>query len=105
MRNSLIMAGALGLVLVGTGCATKKYVAKTVSPVEAHVGAVESKNDQKNAEQDKQIAEHGQALADHKKELDEIGTDLSRTKERVTDVDTKAGAAGQAANPQTALVQ
>jgi OmpA-OmpF porin, OOP family len=105
MRNSLMMAGALGLVLVGTGCATKKYVAKTVSPVEAHVGAVESKNDQKNADQDKQIAEHGQLIADHKKELDEIGTDLSRTKERVTDVDTKAGAAAQSAQQANQAAQ
>src|SRR5580658_1380015 len=105
MKNTLMMAGALGMVLVGTGCATKKYVAKTVSPVESHVSAVESKNDQKNAEQDKQIAEHGQALTDQKKEIDEIGTDLSRTKERVTDVDTKAVAAGQAAQQANQAAQ
>jgi OmpA-OmpF porin, OOP family len=101
MRNSLMMAGALGLVLVGTGCATKKYVAKTVSPVEARVSAVETKN----TEQDKQIADHGQAIADQKKEIDEIGTDLSRTKERVTDVDNKATAAGQAAQQANQAAQ
>jgi outer membrane protein OmpA-like peptidoglycan-associated protein len=96
-----MMAGALGLVLAGTGCATKKYVAKTVSPVEARVSAAEAKD----TNQDKQIATQGQAIADQKKELDELGTDLSRTKERVTDVDTKATAAGQAAQQANQAAQ
>lgn len=86
MRNFMLISGALGLSLLGTGCATKKYVAKTVSPVEARVTTAENKN----SEQDK-------TLGDQKKEIDEVGTDLSRTKERVTDVDSKATAAGQAA--------
>lgn len=85
-----MMTGALALSLVGTGCATKKYVAQTVAPIETRVGNVETKN----TEQDK-------ALADQRKDLDkqieEVGTDLSRTKERLTDVDGKATAAGQAA--------
>jgi OmpA-OmpF porin, OOP family len=101
MRNNLMMAGALGLALVGTGCATKKYVAKTVSPVESRVSAVETKN----TDQDKQIAAQGQAIADQKKEIDEIGTDLSRTKERVTDVDAKAGAAAQSAQQANQAAQ
>jgi outer membrane protein OmpA-like peptidoglycan-associated protein len=86
MKNLTMMAGALVLTLAGTGCATKKYVAQTVAPVETRVGGTESKN----VEQDK-------ALADHKKDIDELGTDLSRTKERLTDADGKATAAGQAA--------
>ena len=52
MKTSLILAGAVVVSLVGTGCATKKYVAKTVAPVEQRVGGTETKN----AEQDKQIA-------------------------------------------------
>jgi outer membrane protein OmpA-like peptidoglycan-associated protein len=81
------MAGAFLLSLMGTGCiATHKYVAKTVSPVESRVTATE----QKNTDQDKQIAEHG-------KDIEGLSTDLSRTKERVTDADAKAVAAGQAA--------
>jgi outer membrane protein OmpA-like peptidoglycan-associated protein len=86
----LMIAGAVGLSLLGTGCATKKYVAKQVSPVEAHVASVESKNDSKNADQDKTIADQG-------KQVGELESDLSRTKERVTDADSKATAAGQAA--------
>ena len=84
--NLTMMAGVMVLSLAGAGCATKKYVVKTVSPVEARVTASEGKN----TEQDKQ-------LADHAKDIDGLTTDLSRTKERVTDADGKAVAAGQAA--------
>ncbi len=80
------MAGALTVSLLGTGCATKKYVVKTITPVEQRVAAAEGKN----ADQDK-------ALAATNKELDEVGADLTKTKERLTDVDAKAVAAGQAA--------
>ncbi|MCU1338943.1 MAG: OmpA/MotB domain protein [Bryobacterales bacterium] len=86
MNTNLTMAGAVLLSLIGTGCATKKYVAKTVSPVEARVTGTE----QKNTEQDKQ-------LADHSKDIEGLSTDLSRTKERLTDADAKAVAAGQSA--------
>jgi outer membrane protein OmpA-like peptidoglycan-associated protein len=85
-----MFAGALALSLLGTGCATKKYVAQQVAPVETHVSAVESKNDSKNADQDKTIADQGKQLGD-------VDRDLSRTKERLTDTDAKAIAAGTAA--------
>jgi len=93
MKSTLMMAGALVLTLAGTGCATKKYVAKTVAPVESRVTGTEGKNteqDTKLGEQAKQIGEHGQ-------QIDTLSTDLSRTKERLTDADAKAVAAGQAA--------
>jgi OmpA-OmpF porin, OOP family len=89
MKNTMF-AGALALSLLGTGCATKKYVAQQVAPVESHIGAVESKNDAKNADQDKTIADQAKQIAD-------VDKDLSRTKERLTDTDGKAVAAGQAA--------
>jgi len=90
MRDTMI-AGALALSLLGTaGCATKKYVAKSVAPVETHVSAVETKNDAKNADQDKTIADQG-------RQVTELEGDLSRTKERLTDTDSKATAAGTAA--------
>jgi len=89
MRHT-IFASALAFSLLGTGCATKKYVAKQVSPVESHIASVESKNDAKNADQDKAIADQGKQVA-------ELDRDLSRTKERLTDTDAKAAAAGQAA--------
>lgn len=86
MKTNLTIAGVLVLGLTGAGCATKKYVVKTVSPVESRVTGTEAKN----TEQDKQIAEHG-------KDIESLSTDLSRTKERVTDADAKAAAAGQSA--------
>ena len=80
------MAGAISLSLVGTGCATKKYVAKTIAPVEQRVSGTETKN----TEQDKQIATQGTEISD-------LDKDLSRTKEKLSDTDNKAVQAGQAA--------
>jgi len=90
MRTSILMGSALALSFLVTGCATKKYVATTVaqsiSPVETRVTGTEGKN----AEQDKLIAGQG-------KEIEDLDSDLSRTKEKLTDVEAKAIAAGDAA--------
>jgi len=90
MKYTLMMTGVLGLVLAGTGCATKKYVVQSLAPVETRIGATETKN----ADQDKMIATHS-------KEIEELGTDLSRSKERlaadIASADQKATAAGQSA--------
>ena len=86
MKNMLWMASAVTLSLLASGCATKKYVTKTITPVEQRVAAAEGKN----ADQDK-------AIAAASKEITEVGTDLTKTKERLTDVDAKATAAGRAA--------
>jgi hypothetical protein len=67
MNTNLMMTGALVLTMVGTGCATKKYVAKTMAPVEARVATAEGKN----ADQDKQLTAQGQ-------EIDQLQTSLSR---------------------------
>ncbi len=86
MNTNLMLTGAMILTMVGTGCATKKYVAKTMAPVEARVATAEGKN----ADQDKMLtAQAG--------EIDQLQTSLSRTNERVTDADGKAVAAGAAA--------
>jgi outer membrane protein OmpA-like peptidoglycan-associated protein len=90
MKYTMITA-SLGLGLLGsTGCATHKYVANSVAPVETHISAVETKNDAKNADQDKTIADQGSQAT-------ELDRNLSRTKEQLTDVDSKATIAGQAA--------
>jgi len=90
MTSNLILAGALALSLAGTGCATKKYVTRTVNdkvtPVEARVTGTEGKNTQ----QDTEIATHG-------KDIDALQTGLSRTNERLADADSKATAAGTSA--------
>jgi len=83
----MLMAGGLALSLLGTGCvATHKYVARSIAPVEQRVSTTESKN----VDQDKQIATQAT-------QIEGVDRDLSRTKERVNDVDSKATAAGDAA--------
>jgi len=80
----------MGTSLLITGCATKKYVAQTVAPIDARVTSDEAKNDAKNTEQDKQIAEHG-------KSIEELDRSVSRTWEQLKDTDGKATAANEAA--------
>ena len=43
MKNMLWMAAIAGLSILTTGCATKKYVTKTITPVEQRVAAAEGK--------------------------------------------------------------
>jgi outer membrane protein OmpA-like peptidoglycan-associated protein len=86
MKTIGMMATGLVLSLLGTGCATKKFVSKTVAPVEQRVSGTESKN----VEQDKTLATQGS-------QIDELDKDLSKTKEKLTDTDTKATQAGAAA--------
>jgi len=86
MRYTAMLAGVVAVSLLGTGCATKKYVAKTIAPLEQRETATEKKD----ADQDKTIASQGQ-------EIQEMGQELSRTKEKLSDVDNKATQAGQTA--------
>jgi outer membrane protein OmpA-like peptidoglycan-associated protein len=95
MKTTMLMASGLALSLLGTGCvATHKYVAKSIAPVEQRVSGTEGKN----VEQDKQLAAHGT-------QIEGIDRDLSRTKERVTDADAKAVAAGDAAKQADSKAQ
>lgn len=86
MNITTKIATIAALSLLGTGCATKKYVAQTVAPIDARVTGTESKN----TEQDKQIAEHG-------KSIEEMDRSLSRTREQLKDTESKAVAANEAA--------
>jgi outer membrane protein OmpA-like peptidoglycan-associated protein len=76
----------LGTSLFVAGCATKKYVAQTVAPIDARVTSTETKN----TEQDKLIADHG-------KSIEELDRSVSRTREQLRDTDAKAIAANEAA--------
>lgn len=71
--------GAVALMLVGTGCATKKHVRGVVAPVEARVGAAEKKS------------------ADQASAIGELENNVSRVDEKAMDADKKALAAAQAA--------
>ena len=71
---------AAGLLILTTmGCATKKYVKATVAPIEARVAQVEKQN------------------AEQSSSIEGLENDVSRTKERVQDVDARANAASQQA--------
>ena len=87
MKTSILIAGSLALSLLGTGCATKKYVAKSIAPVEQRVTTAEAKN----TEQDTKITANTS-------QIDSVDKDLSRTKERLADADAKAVAAANAAS-------
>lgn len=87
MKKTVYIAAALALSFVSAGCATKKYVAKTIAPVQEQVKAVEAKN----TEQDQKLAAQGT-------QLEAVDRDLSRTKEKLADTDAKATAAGSAAS-------
>jgi len=87
MKFAGLATGAVALSLFGTaGCATHKYVVKTIAPVEQRVGATEAKD----ADQDKQLAAQGTQVQD-------LDRGLSRTNEKLNDTDAKATKAGQAA--------
>jgi OmpA-OmpF porin, OOP family len=90
MKRTSMTLGVFALGLLATGCATKKYVVKSVSqsvaPVEQRVTSAEGKN----GEQDKQIAGQGS-------EIENLDRNLSQTKEKLGDTDSKAVQAGEAA--------
>lgn len=79
-RRSTAILGAAAIMLVGTGCATKKHVRQVVGPVEARVSATEKKT------QEQQAA------------IGELETGVSRADERAMDAERKATAAGQSAD-------
>ncbi|MEQ1885926.1 MAG: OmpA family protein [Bryobacteraceae bacterium] len=94
MKKTTLIAAGLVLSLAGTGCATKKYVAKTIAPVEQRVATAEGKN----TEQDQKLTTQGQ-------QLESVDRDLSRTKEKLADVDNKAGAAADSARQASAAAK
>lgn len=92
-KSTLILASAT-ILLVGTGCATKRFVQTTVSPVEARVGKVEGTATQNTADIDqieKQVSR-----------VDEIASGADKQAKSATDLakqaGDKAGTAGQRAD-------
>lgn len=77
--RSAASMGAAALLLIGTGCATKKHVRQTVGPVEARVSQAEQRNREQQAA------------------LGELENSVSRADEKAMDADRKAREAGDAA--------
>jgi OOP family OmpA-OmpF porin len=86
MRTNLLFNLALCATIFGTGCATKKYVAKTVAPIDSRVTSTEGKN----SDQDKELAKHVG-------KIEGLEKDLGATKDSLEEADQKATAAGSAA--------
>lgn len=79
-RRILLRFGSgvcLSLLVLGTGCASKKYVAKQVDPVSQRVSVVERRS------------------ADNSASIEGIETDLSKTREHVLDLDANLGKTNQ----------
>jgi outer membrane protein OmpA-like peptidoglycan-associated protein len=78
-RRSTAAFGAAVLMLIGSGCATKKHVRQVVGPVEARVSQAERTNQQQQAA------------------IGELGNSVARADEHAQDADKKAQAAGDSA--------
>jgi outer membrane protein OmpA-like peptidoglycan-associated protein len=78
-KTSAIFGAAILMAMGTTACATKKYVNKTVNPVEARVTTTEKK------------------VADHSAAISELENNVSRADEKATEAGRSATLAGQAA--------
>jgi OOP family OmpA-OmpF porin len=78
--NRILPVAVCTLGLFGAGCATKKYVKKTVDPVRDQVQQVSTQTNQ-----------NGNDLAKARKDMDRDETLLNATKEKADSADTRAG--------------
>ena len=91
MKN-VISALILGGALLSGGCATKKYVAKTIDPISGKLDQVAKQSDQ----QGQKLDQTGQSLDQTKQSLDQTRQNLEKdeielnaTKERATSAETR----------------
>jgi OOP family OmpA-OmpF porin len=87
--GSLILAGALS----AGGCATKKYVAKTVDPVRDKLDTVSTQTGQQGqqiSQQGAQIGQQGDQIKKHGDDIDKAQTDIAANRERATAADGRA---------------
>ncbi len=97
MKNRLISTVMLAGVVFAGGCATKKYVAKTVDPVRDKVDAVASTTDKQGQQlnqQGTQLNQQGDDLkgqiAKESSDIDAAKTDIAANKERAMAADARA---------------
>lgn len=108
MQNQLISTVILAGVLVSGGCATKKYVAKTVDPVREKVDTVAATTDKQGQQintQGTQLNQQGEDLKTQAQkqasDMEGARTDIAANKERATAADARAGDALQKSNQNT----
>jgi outer membrane protein OmpA-like peptidoglycan-associated protein len=86
---TIVMMGAL----LGGGCATKKYVRNTVSPVSGKLDQVSQKTDQQGQTLDQTRQNLDQTKQQITQQMQKDETQLSATNERAMAADNKAGQA------------
>lgn len=74
------MGAVMGIVVLGAGCATKKYVRQNIEPMQQRV-------EQMDTQQQKQ----GQNIDQLGKDVQENDTEISAAKERIGTVETRVG--------------
>ena len=79
-RKSVFLVASTALLLVGTGCATKRFVRASVAPVDARLGQVETAAKQNTA-------------------------DIDQLEKQVSQVDETASGAGQEAKSAAELAR
>lgn len=79
VQKFLVIPAALASIMLVEGCATKKYVQKTVDPIQQHVDGLDKK------------------VGDQASEIESINGNLSKTKEQLNDVSRSAAEANAAA--------
>jgi outer membrane protein OmpA-like peptidoglycan-associated protein len=80
-------------VLISGGCATKKYVAKTVDPVRDKVDTVASTTDKQGkdiSQQGQQISQQGDEIKKQGGDIEKAQTDISANRERAMAADSRA---------------
>ena len=95
MKQSIPVAGIIIVgALLGTGCATKKYVNQTVDPVNDKLTQVATTHDAHG----KTLDAHGKAIDETRATQEKDETALNATNERAIGADNRAGQAMTAAN-------
>jgi OOP family OmpA-OmpF porin len=94
MSKSLVISSlTLAGVLLTGGCATKKYVAKTVDPVRERVDTVANTTDKQGkdiSQQGQQIGQQGDEIKKQGSDIEKAQTDISANRERAMAADQRA---------------
>lgn len=108
MNKNVVTALMFAGVLVSGGCATKKYVAKTVDPVRDKVDSVSATTDKQGQQissqgqtlnqQGQTIGQQGDQLKKQGSDIEQAQTDIAANRERATAADNRATDALQRAN-------
>lgn len=80
IRSSVLASLMLGVVVLGSGCATKKYVSQSVEPMKLRVDSLDEKSQKQ-----------GEAIDQLNKDVDTAETEISGAKERLGTVEGRVG--------------